>query len=90
MEALADLTGYGLDFVATIGRRMKAAELWTEVDVCCDHWFNEDGQFCATAFWSDTLIAEGVVVREWSEEEGDYRYTAIEFATPSLCEVTPC
>jgi len=90
VDALADLTGYGLDFVATIGRRMLEAELWTEADICCDHWFTEDGQCYATAFWADTLVAEGLVFREWSEEEGDYRYRAIEFARPSLREVTPC
>jgi hypothetical protein len=53
---------------------MIRAQLWTEVDVCCDHWYVSDGMFCTNYFWLDVLVAEGLAVRQWAEEEGQYRY----------------
>ena len=57
---------------------MIRAQLWTEIDAACDHWYRSDGAFCTTFFWLDVLVAEGRVVRRWVEEEGRYRYWAEE------------
>jgi hypothetical protein len=62
------------EFVATIRKRMIRAQLWTELDVCCDHWYVAAGVVRITAFWLDVLIAQGLAVRKWGEEEGQYRY----------------
>jgi hypothetical protein len=43
---LADVTELPREFVAKIRQRMIRAQLWTEVDVCCDHWYVSDGMFC--------------------------------------------
>ena len=49
-------------------------------DVCCDHWFAQDGQVRYIVFWADTAVAEGLLVRRWEEEEGAYRYWTKESA----------
>ena len=71
---LAEFTQLPREFVAPIRQRMIRAQLWTESDACCDHWYVADGVFCTTFFWLDVLVAQGLVVRQWVEEEGEYRY----------------
>jgi hypothetical protein len=78
---LAAFTELRTDFVDAIRQRMIQAELWTDSDVLCDHWFVRDNVVSLSAFWSDTLVGEGLVVRRWDEEVGNYRYCAVEFAT---------
>ena len=73
-KRLAKFTELPWDFVETIRQRMVQAELWTERDIVCDHWFGEGKLVCTAAIWLDVLIAEGLVVRQWDEETGDYRY----------------
>jgi hypothetical protein len=63
---------------------MIRAELWTELDVCCDHWCVSDGGFRTTAFWLDVLVEQGRVVRRWVEEQGQYRYWAQEHAPQEI------
>jgi hypothetical protein len=38
VDPLSRFTGYSPDFVREIACRSVAAGLWTEEDVCCDHW----------------------------------------------------
>jgi len=71
---LADITECTREFVFTISRRMIQAGLWTELDVCCDHWFLSESVLSPAAFWCDVLIAQGLVTRRWIEDEGKYRY----------------
>jgi hypothetical protein len=78
--ALADFTELPREFVATIRQRMIRAELWTELDVSYDHWFVTDGVVCTTFFWLDVLVAQGRVVRQWVEKDGQYRYWDEAFA----------
>ena len=80
VDALSRFTGYSPDFVRAIAGRSVEAGLWTDDDVCCEHWFAQDGQLRCTVFWTDTLVAEGLVVRSWSEEDGAYRYWTKESA----------
>ena len=62
-------------FVETIRHRMIRAELWTESDVFYAHWFGEGNLVCTTAVWLDVLTGQGLVVRKWDEDAGDYRYS---------------
>jgi hypothetical protein len=71
---LAEFTDFAREFVEAIRQRMIQAELWTEIEVFCDHWFGEGSTVSLTSFWPDVLIAQGLLVRQWIEEEGDYRY----------------
>lgn len=73
---LAQFTRLPLGYISEIHRRMILAELWSEEDVCCEHWFASQQKFRAAAFWLDVLVAQGLVLRRWFEEEGQYRYRA--------------
>jgi hypothetical protein len=73
-EGLAGFTQLPRTFVETIRHRMIRAELWTESDVFYAHWFGEGNLVCTTAVWLDVLIGQGLVVRKWDEDAGDYRY----------------
>lgn len=79
-ERLAKFTLLPVEFVQAIRRRMIAAELWTEVDVNCAHWFPGANQLSISAFCADLLVAEGTVVRAWDETVTDYRYWLAEYA----------
>jgi hypothetical protein len=81
-RVLAEFTDLPREFVEAIRQRMIQAELWTEIEVFCDHWFGEGNAVCLTSFWPDVLIAQGLVVRQWIEEEGEYRYFGTAY-TPS-------
>jgi hypothetical protein len=58
---------------------MIPSGLWTEIAVCCDHWFVEENVIDMIALSTDVLIAQGLVVRYWQEETGHYRYWAAEY-----------
>jgi len=77
---LARVTELPRQFISEIRKRMIRAQLWTELDVCCDHWYVSDGVVCTTYFWLDVLVAQGRVVRRWVEKQGQYRYWAQEHA----------
>jgi hypothetical protein len=70
---LAEFTGLSRAFIVTIRERMIRAELWTESMTQYDHWFVGDCDIRPSCFWEDVLVAEGLVVRRWVEEEGDFR-----------------
>lgn len=72
-----------VEFVQAIRRRMIAAELWTDMDVHCDHWFAGSNQVSSSAGSADLLVAEGLVVRAWDEASGDHRYRLLECAPPA-------
>jgi len=78
-KQLERFTGLPGDLIRQVRHRMIEAQLWTAVGICCDDWFIGDA-FCDTQFWADVLVAEGLVVREWIEDEGCYCYYAMEFA----------
>jgi len=79
-QCLAKFTQLPVEFVDAIRRRMIAAELWTEVDINCDHWFAGVNKVSTSAFWADVLAAQGVLVRAWDDTVGDYRYCLAEYA----------
>lgn len=76
---LAAFTGLPLSFVTAIRQRMITAELWSETTACPDAWCTKDGGFMDTLFWADVLVAQGLVMRRWMDQEGAYRYFASEF-----------
>ena len=79
-QCVAKFTELSVEFVEAIRRRMVEAELWTEVDIHCDHWFAGANQVSASALCADLLVAEGAAVRAWDETTGDYRYRLAEYA----------
>jgi hypothetical protein len=83
VRRLAVFTGVPEQFVERIRERMVRAELWDEIDVFSDHWFGEGNMVSMTALWLDILIAQGLVIREWDEEAGEYRYCHAAYAQVS-------
>jgi hypothetical protein len=87
-KVLADFTHLPREFVEAIRQRMIQAELWTEIDVhCdheidvhCDHWFGEGDVSSSIAFWLDLLIGQGRLLRRWNEEQGRSVYCLAEYA----------
>ena len=57
---LAFFTGYPYGFVSKISQRMHLAHLWENGEAKSDHWFH--GDQWALGFWTDTLVAEGLMV----------------------------
>jgi len=74
LKTLVEFTGFDRAFIAKIRSRMMDAEIWTDVYVSCDHWFSANGDFEGVAFWSDVLVAEGLLGRKWMKDEGYCRY----------------
>ena len=73
---LADFTWLPRDFVEAIRQRMLRAELWTEVDVFYSHWFGAGKMMHLDRFSLDVMVAEGLLLRQWDEGAGRYRYCA--------------
>ena len=53
---------------------MIEAGLWTTQEVRCEHWYNQDESFRDVVFWTDVLVAQGLVERRWEQHERVYRY----------------
>ena len=77
---LAAFTGLPCSFIAPVRRRMIQAELWTDTEVLCDQWVAQ-GVLCQSCFWLDVLVAQGLIIRTWDEEEGQYCYGYVDYAT---------
>jgi hypothetical protein len=79
-RVLAEFIDLPCEFVEAIRQRMIQAELWTEMGVLCDHWFGEGYTIFPVSFWMDVLIAQGKLLRRWTEEQGQYTYSLVEHA----------
>jgi hypothetical protein len=77
-KVLADFTDVPREFVEAIRQRMIQAELWTEIDVHCGHWFGGGKIIFPVAFTCDVLTALGKVRRRWNEDKGNYQYSVAE------------
>jgi hypothetical protein len=72
VDRIATFAGYPLSFVELIAVRLQDAKIWEGDQVCCENWFepNTGGM----AFMLDVMVAEGKLIRAWSEERGQYAY----------------
>ena len=55
-----------------IAARFQEAKIWEGDEVRCEHWF--DAQKGGVAFMLDLLVANGQLIRTWSEEKKQYAY----------------
>jgi hypothetical protein len=62
--------------VQVIAVRLYQAKIWEGDEVRCERWF--DPQKGGAAFLLDLLVAEGKLVRRWSEEKKDFVYNALD------------
>ena len=74
INALARITGYPLDFLHAIARRMRAAKLWTNGRVEVDDWLLDQSRHLPVLIIS-MLVAMGWLVR-WQAADGRWFYRA--------------
>jgi len=53
--------------VQVVAARSQEAKIWEGDEVRCEHWF--DAQKGGVAFMMDLLVANGKLIRKWSEEK---------------------
>jgi len=58
--------------VQLIAARLQDAKIWEGDEVRCESWF--DPEKGAMAFMLDLMVAEGELIRSWSEEREQYVY----------------
>jgi len=72
VSRIMTFVGYPLGLVQPIAVRLQDAIIWEGNEVRCEDWF--DPERGATAFMLDVMVAEGELIRNWSEEQGEYVY----------------
>jgi hypothetical protein len=74
VDRIATFVGYPRGLVQLIGARLQEAKIWESGEVRCEAWF--DPKKGAIAFMLDLRVAEGKLMRTWSEEKKQYAYRA--------------
>jgi hypothetical protein len=69
---IATFLNYPLGLVQAIAARLCEGKIWEADEVRCESWF--DPGKGAVAFLLDLMVAEGRLIRQWSEEKNDYAY----------------
>jgi hypothetical protein len=72
VDRIAKFVGYPCGLVQVIGARLQEAKIWERDEVRCEEWF--DPKKGAIAFVLDLCVAEGRLMRTWSEEKNQYAY----------------
>jgi len=85
VDRVATFVGYPQDLVQVIADRLQKAEIWRGHTVHCEPWFDPRG---GGAFVLDLLVAEGQLLRAWSEERQDYVYSWNPNGAESRCGFT--
>jgi len=67
VDRIATLLEYPLDLVRVIGARLHEAKIWENDEVHYESW--SDPQKGGVAFLLDLMVAEGELIRKWSEEK---------------------
>ncbi len=71
-DRVATFLGYAPGLVQVIAARLQEAKIWESDDVRCESWF--DPEKGGVAFLLDLMVAEGKLIRGWSEEKKEYAY----------------
>jgi len=74
VERIATFVGYPRGLVQVIGTRLQEAKIWENDEVRCEAWFAPNKG--AISFMLDLGVAEGKLMRRWSEEKKQYAYRA--------------
>jgi len=77
VDRIATFLGFPTSFVQVIATRLVESKIWEGDEVQCDNWF--DPEKGSVAFIADLLLAQGRLTRQWSEEDGAYRYRVPQF-----------
>jgi hypothetical protein len=86
VDRISTFLNYPLRLVQVVGGRLQEAKIWEGNEVRCESWF--DPKKGGAALLLDLLVAEGKLVRWWSEEKKDYvYYDPVFFGTFTFCSV---
>ena len=80
-DRIAAFLGYPTALVEVAAARLYEARIWENAEVRCEKWF--DPEKGGLAFMLDLMIAEGTMIRRWSEEDQQFAYRAIDMLAMS-------
>jgi hypothetical protein len=72
VDRIATFLSYPPGLVQVMAARLYEGKIWKGDEVRCESWF--DPQKGAVAFLLDLMVAEGKLIRAWSEEKKEYTY----------------
>ncbi len=72
VDRIATFVGYPLAIVQVMAARLQEAKIWEGDEIRCESWF--DPQKGKIAFLLDLMVAEGKLIRRWSEGKKQYTY----------------
>ncbi len=81
VDRIATFLGYPPGLVQAMAARLYEAKIWESDEVRCESWF--DPKKGAVAFRLDLMVAEGELVRKWSEEKKQYAYHKVDIREAS-------
>jgi hypothetical protein len=81
VDRIATFVGYPPCLVQVIAARLYEAKIWESAEVRCESWF--DPQMGDVAFALDLMVAEGKLIRTWSDENKEYEFSEPDVSTVS-------
>jgi hypothetical protein len=73
-DRIVTFLGYPRGQVQVIAARLYEAMIWEKDEVRSENWF--DSQKETLAFLLDLMVAQGLLIRRWSEEKKQFEYCA--------------
>jgi len=85
IDRIARFLGYPPGLVQVIAARLYEARIWEHDKVDCESWF--DPEKGGIAFLLAVMVAQGELIRWWSEEEQQFTYRATDIRAVSQLAV---
>lgn len=63
---------FSVGLVQVVAARLQEAKTWERDEVSCERWF--DPKKGTLAFLLDLMVAEGKLIRAWSDDKKQYAY----------------
>jgi hypothetical protein len=80
-DLISTFLGYPPALVQAVAARLYEARIWENDEVRSEKWF--DPEKGGLAFMVDLMVAEGMLIRRWSEEDQQFAYRAIDMPATS-------
>jgi hypothetical protein len=81
VTALRRFSGIPPGLVQVVAARLYEGRIWENEEVRSEAWF--DPHNGGVAFIVDLMVAEGVLIRRWSEEDQQFAYRAADLPAVS-------
>jgi hypothetical protein len=73
-DRIVTFLGYPRGLVQVIAARLHEARIWEKDEVRFENWFDTEKE--TVAFLLDLMVAQGLLIRRWSEEKKQFAYCA--------------